>query len=77
MEKDESQVTRNIASARVRHGKTQELVAKGLKITERTYKNIENNPFSYSITKLNEVAKAIGCNIDEFFLPIKFTDSEN
>ncbi len=76
METSEEQVVRNIKSSRERYGKTQEEVAKKANMTSRTYKSIENHPFNYSIDKLNTVAIAIGCNIDEFFLPLNFTKSE-
>lgn len=76
METDELQVSRNIKSCRERFGKTQESLAKDLKITKQTYLNIENNPMNYSINKLNNIAKVLGCNIDEFFLKSNFTKSE-
>ena len=68
METSEIQISRNIKSCREKHGKTQEDVARILKISKQTYLTIENNPMSYSINKLNDIAAAIGCNIDEFFL---------
>ena len=68
METNEIQISRNIKSCREKNGKTQEDVAKILKISKQTYLTIENNPMSYSINKLNDIAVAIGCNIDEFFL---------
>lgn len=75
MESNERQVSRNIKSARIKRGLTQEdvivlLENKGIAMTKRTYITIENNPFKYSINKLNDIAYAIGCNINEFFLPI-------
>ena len=68
METNEIQISRNIKSCREKNGKTQEDVAKILKISKQTYLTIENNPMSYSINKLNDIAVAIGCTIDEFFL---------
>lgn len=68
METNELQISRNIKSCREKVGKTQEMVAKDLNITKQTYLTIENNPMSYSINKLNDIANAIGCNIDDFFL---------
>lgn len=76
METDELQVSRNIKSCREKFGKTQEDIANLLCISKQTYLNIENNPMNYSINKLNNIAKAIGCNIDEFFLKSNFTNSE-
>lgn len=76
METNEMQVIRNIKAARERYGKTQEEVASMINVTSRTYKTIENHPFAHSIDRLNTIAKAIGCNLDEFFLPLQFTESE-
>lgn len=76
METNEEQVIRNIKSVKKRYGKTNAELSEKLNITERTYINIENHPFNYSINKLNDIANSIGCNINEFFLPISFTDSE-
>lgn len=76
METNPLQVSRNIKSCREKQGKTQEVIANILNITKQTYMNIENNPMNYSINKLNSIANAIGCNIDDFFLKDKFTQSE-
>lgn len=70
METNEMQVSRNIKAVRERYGLSQEQLAEKIGITDRTYKNIEKNPFSYTINKLNDIAVAIGCNINEFFLPL-------
>ena len=67
MELNELQVSRNIKSCREKYGKTQKDIAEILKITKQTYIYIENNPMNQSINKLNAVATAIGCNIDNFF----------
>lgn len=76
METNEKQISRNIKSCREKCGKTQENIASIMDITKQTYLKIENNPTTYSINKLNDVANAIGCNIDEFFLKPYFTKSE-
>ncbi len=70
METNEQQVSRNIRASRIRRGKTQQMIANELNITERTYKNIEAHPLNYDISKLNEIADVIGCNVNEFFLPL-------
>lgn len=76
METNELQISRNIKSCREKRGKTQDDIANIMEITKQTYLKIENNPMNYSINKLNDVANAIGCNIDEFFLKSNFTESE-
>ena len=68
METEELQVSRNIKSCREKYGKTQQDIAESLNITKQTYLSIENNPMNQSINRLNSVATAIGCNIDDFFL---------
>lgn len=68
METNELQITRNLRACRQKNGMTQEMVAKKLRITRRSYINIENNPLRYSIKKLNNVAIAIGCNINDFLM---------
>lgn len=68
METEELQVSRNIKSCREKYGKTQQDIAECLNITKQTYLSIENNPMNQSINRLNSVATAIGCNIDDFFL---------
>ena len=76
METNEEQVVRNIKAIQKRYGLTDSDISSKLGITERTYLNIKNHPFNYSINKLNEIADIIGCNINEFFLPLQFTNSE-
>lgn len=68
MELNEIQITRNIKSCREKYGKTQEMVAKILKISKVTYIKMENKPLNYNMKKLNLVANAIGCKIDDFFM---------
>lgn len=68
METSELQISRNIKACRSKVGMTQEQIAEILGITKQTYLSIENNPMSYSINKLNEIAKVFNCNIDDFFL---------
>lgn len=68
METEELQVSRNIKSCREKYGKTQQDIAESLNITKQTYLSIENNPMNQSINRLNSVATAIGCNINDFFL---------
>lgn len=77
METDEKQVMRNIASVRTRVGHTQESIAHKMGVSKRTIINMENHPFNYTIYKLNDYAKALGVNINEFFLPLNLTNNEN
>lgn len=76
MTNDEIQVSRNIKSARARIGYSQQETAKLLGITKETFINIENNPFSYTVNRLNEIAKILNSNLNEFFLPLNITNSE-
>ena len=77
MEMNEIQISRNIKSCREKVGKSQSNMASALHISKQTYLKIENNPLQYSIKKLNDISKVIGCNIDEFFLKSNFTQSES
>lgn len=77
METNEEQVVRNIKAIQKRYGISDNDISSKLDITERTYINIKNHPFNYSINRLNDIATIIGCNINEFFLPLQFTKSEN
>lgn len=77
METNEEQVSRNIKGLMKRYGKNSIMLSSKLNVTEKTIINIINKPFMYSMTKLQSLANVIGCNIDEFFLPLVFTDSEN
>lgn len=63
METNEEQVIRNIKSVQKRYGLSDSDIASKLNITERTFINIKNHPFNYSINKLNEIASIIGWTI--------------
>ena len=47
-----------------------------MSISKPTYVQIENNPFNQSIVRLTELADALGCSIDEFFLKQNITQSD-
>lgn len=76
METNEEQVSRNIKAVRQKRGLTQEEIAKNMSISKPTYVQIENNPFNQSIVRLTELADALGCSIDEFFLKQNITQSD-
>ena len=76
METNEEQVSRNIKAVRQKRGLTQEEIAKNMSISKPTYVQIENNPFNQSIVRLTELADALGCSIDEFFLKQNITKSD-
>lgn len=70
METNEVQVIRNIKAVQKRYGLSNTNISNKLGISERTYVNMKNHPFEYPICKLNDIAEAIGCNINEFFLQL-------
>lgn len=70
METNEKQVSNNIKGVLKRYDITMEDLAKRLGIARRTVVVIVNNPFSYKLNYLIEVADAIGCNINDFFMPL-------
>ena len=70
METNEKQVSNNIKAQLKRHNIIMEDLAKMLGKTRRTIINVVNHPFKYNINYLNEIADAIGCNINDFFMPL-------
>jgi transcriptional regulator with XRE-family HTH domain len=70
METNEKQISNNIKAMLKRHDISREELAKRLGITLRTLVKIVNHPFRYSIDYLNQVADVIGCNINDFFMPL-------
>ena len=70
METNEKQVSNNIKAQLKRHNIIMEDLAKILGKTRRTIINVVNHPFKYNINYLNKIADAIGCNINDFFMPL-------
>lgn len=70
METDEKQVSNNIKALLKRYDISREYLAKELKITTRTLVKVINHPFKYSLEYLQSVADIIGCNINDFFMPL-------
>ena len=70
METDEKQVSNNIKALLKRYDISREYLAKKLGITTRTLVRIINRPFKYSLEYLQLVADNIGCNINDFFMPL-------
>ena len=64
------QISNNIKAMLKRYGISREELANKLGITTRTLIKIVNHPNKYSINYLNEVANVIGCNINDFFMPL-------
>lgn len=70
METNEKQISNNIKALLKRYGIKREDLAEKLGITTRTLIKVINHPNRYSIDYLKNVAEIIGCNINEFFLPL-------
>lgn len=70
METNEKQVSNNIKAQLKRHDLIMEDLAKTIGVTRRTIINIVNHPFGYNIDYLNKIADAIGCNLNDFFMPL-------
>lgn len=70
METNEKQISNNIKAMLKRYGISREYLAEKLGITTRTLVKVINHPNRYSIDYLNQVASIIGCNVNEFFLPL-------
>lgn len=76
METNEKQVSNNIKAILKRYDISREELAEKLGITKRTLITIVNHPFRYKINYLNEIASLIGCNVNDFFMPLELTQSE-
>jgi transcriptional regulator with XRE-family HTH domain len=70
METNEKQISNNIKAILKRYDISREELAKRLGITKRTLIKVVNHPNKYSINYLNEVASVIGCNVNDFFMPL-------
>ena len=70
METNEKQISNNIKAQLKRHDMSREELSDKLGITKRTLIKIVNHPNKYSIDYLNKVADIIGCNINDFFMPL-------
>jgi transcriptional regulator with XRE-family HTH domain len=70
METNEKQVSNNIKALLKRYDISREDLAEKLGITKRTLIKVVNHPFRYNVDYLNKVASIIGCNINDFFMPL-------
>ena len=70
METNEKQISNNIKALLKRYDISRDELASKLGITKRTLIKVINHPNKYAIDYLNKVAEIIGCNLDEFFLPL-------
>jgi transcriptional regulator with XRE-family HTH domain len=70
METNEKQVSNNIKALLKRYDISRENLAEKLGITKRTLIKVVNHPFRYNVDYLNKVASIIGCNINDFFMPL-------
>ena len=76
METNEKRISNNIKSQIYKYGFSMGSLADKMGISRQALSRIINNPFKTNIKKLNIIATNIGCNIDDFFVPIEFTKSE-
>lgn len=70
-------ITNNIKSYRVRSGLSQEETAKILNIARETYCSYEVNPARVKIETYMKLANIFGCELKDFFLENKVTQSDN
>lgn len=70
METNEKQVSNNIKALLKRYDISRDELAEKLDITKRTLIKVINHPFRYNVDYLNKVASIIGCNINDFFMPL-------
>lgn len=69
-------ITNNIKSCRARAGYSQEQVADLLNISRATYCDYETNPKKVKVGTLQEIADVLNCNLTDFFMEIKVTNSD-
>jgi len=67
----------SLKDVRINHGKTQEQMAKILGIGISTYNQYENSERNIPYEKAKKIAQILSVNINEIFLPTKFTVSKN
>ena len=68
-------ISNNLKSYRTRLGYTQEKMAKILDISRNTYCDYEVNPQKLKIETLQDIADILRCDLADFFVQIKVTDS--
>lgn len=76
METNENQVSNNIKAQIKKYGLNNNKLADIMGLSRPTISQIVNHPFKANILKLNKLANNIGCNIDDFFVPLHLTNSE-
>lgn len=66
----------SLTELRIRKGITQEQMAKKLKIGVSTYNQYENSQRSIPYHIAREIADILGSNVEDIFLPSRFTVSK-
>lgn len=71
-----SYITNNIKSFRARAGYSQEQMAELLDVSRATYCDYEVNPQKVKVETLTNIADVLKCNLSDFFVEFKVTDSD-
>lgn len=77
MEEKLKYISYNMKSSRVRLGYSQEKMADLLGISRATYNDYEVNPQRLKIETMQQIANILHCDIVDFFVKIKVTNSYN
>lgn len=70
METNEKQVSNNIKAQIKKHGLTILGLADIMGVSRPTITRIVNHPFNTNLKKIKKVADTIGCDINDFFMPL-------
>ena len=76
METNEKQVSNNIKAQINKYGYKMGDIADRMGVSRQGLSPIINHPFRTNLKRLIRIADAIGCDIDDFFIPLEFTNSD-
>ena len=76
METNEKQVSNNIKAQIKKYGLNINKLADIMGVSRPTISQIVNHPFKTNLIKLNRLADSIGCNINDFFVPLHIANSD-
>ena len=76
METNEKQVSNNIKSLIKKYGLNVNKLADIMGVSRPTISQMVNHPFKTNLIKLNNLANNIGCNLNDFFVPLHITNSD-
>lgn len=76
METNEKQVSNNIKAQIKKYGLNVNKLADKMGVSRPTISQLVNHPFRSNLIKLKRLADNIGCDINDFFVPLHITNSD-